>query len=298
MADEWGQAMRRIPLRSALTFVLLATGAAALAGVSTCNLTANTNRHGSEAMDVLWDATLHEWMQTVGPVEAVRVTTTELSDDGQWTELSSRPLVEFHYDRAGRVIRRVDFRDDGTPAPGTVYVYGDSGRLNMQKYYDAAGEVYIEATYSYDGRGRPAEVISYNVKQGTLLSRKVYEYAPGDEYVAVREYWGATLREELGYVRGARGRVVECRRLSLLSRSKATPGYAGRTVFSYDAQGNLTAEISYTADGKVESQADFSYEFDTYGNWVKRTSIIQDIGSEGSTKMTQEITYRTITYHR
>ena len=63
----------------------------------------------------------------------------------------------------------------------------------------------------------------------------------------------------------------------------------GKVTYKYDEKGNMIEENDYRADGILESKRTYKYEFDTTGNWIKKTFT-----ADGKPK---ELTERVIEYY-
>ncbi|GAC1398776.1 MAG: hypothetical protein NVSMB56_13720 [Pyrinomonadaceae bacterium] len=71
----------------------------------------------------------------------------------------------------------------------------------------------------------------------------------------------------------------------------------GKEVYKHDARGNVTEMIVYNTDGSILSKEIYSYEFDTFGNWVKMTTSVAVVENGKLNFEPTEVTYRTITYY-
>lgn len=45
-------------------------------------------------------------------------------------------------------------------------------------------------------------------------------------------------------------------------------------MYGYDADNNLTEELSYKSDKTLIRKSIYSYEFDNYKNWVRKTTEV------------------------
>ncbi|HEV2802809.1 MAG TPA: hypothetical protein VGW12_20220 [Pyrinomonadaceae bacterium] len=71
----------------------------------------------------------------------------------------------------------------------------------------------------------------------------------------------------------------------------------GQETHEYDEQGNLLRTTVRDQKGSVLSRSDYSYEFDTAGNWVKMTTSLV-VSESGRVRLEPvEVTYRTIVYY-
>jgi hypothetical protein len=69
-----------------------------------------------------------------------------------------------------------------------------------------------------------------------------------------------------------------------------------RTLYSNDESGNPIEETQYDRDGTVLKEVRFSYEFDSRGNWIKKTpAVIQK--NEKLRYYYEQVVYRAIDYY-
>lgn len=261
------------------------------------NFLPSTARSLSADSTGAWVSPVDDLMKAVGPVASIVVEATDLSTDGSSTELARYPLMEFQYATSGGILKRIDYAVDKSRSPSRTYTYDNKGKLIQENYHNAVdGEIDIETTYLYDAQGRPFEAISHDTKPNSLLSKEIYVHDPKRNYVEVNEYWGQPLRAKVGYLKDALGKVVERQQLSTLVQGQASLGYAGKTNFTYNDKGDVVQELSYGVDGNLASRKTFTYEYDSYGNWIKRTSTTEQIDGT-SIETINDILYRKITYY-
>jgi hypothetical protein len=71
-----------------------------------------------------------------------------------------------------------------------------------------------------------------------------------------------------------------------------------KRLYTYDTQGNRTAERLYKADGTLESHWQYTYNaYDAYGNWLQRTESKWLPTSVQAELEPVQVTYRTLLYH-
>lgn len=200
-----------------------------------------------------------------------------------------------------------------------VTTYDESGRELETGYYntsEAGGSLYEKTVHKYDEQGRRIETSSYD-DTGAFLRRISYVYdAQGRLVETVGAY-------DVMYIYDSKGRLYKeiSERLTLVhsydvrGRRKETAAYdphdpglgIDRTVTLYDADGNVTANITYyrrkeglPEKGKIPPpvKSVYSYEYDSYGNWVKQTFWDCDSKRRSRRSVCQSFakTVRTISY--
>ncbi len=70
-----------------------------------------------------------------------------------------------------------------------------------------------------------------------------------------------------------------------------------RETYRRDALGNIVETVRRSADGSVESQEFYLYEFDKYGNWIKMVTAVPISSPKGVTFAWPEVTHRKIAYY-
>lgn len=144
----------------------------------------------------------------------------------------------YEYDRTGSIAQ-----SECTNYLGVKYIYkydGDGNRIATYKYY-GDGTLYFKASYRYDKDGNCLEEKTYT-SEGKLFSKWMYEYDKKDNRIIRKRYF-------------ADGEL-DCK-------------------LTYDFDNNHR-EISWKMFDnldKTTSQGTYIYEYDTDGNWIKRTKM-------------------------
>ena len=81
-----------------------------------------------------------------------------------------------------------------------------------------------------------------------------------------------------------KGNVIES-----ISYNAINGSVNSKTTYKYDEKGNEIAVNRYNADGTMNYKYTYKYEFDTTGNWIKKTIINDD--------KPKELTERVIEYY-
>ena len=143
--------------------------------------------------------------------------------------------------------------------------FDTQGRLILQTIYNPDGTIAARIKNSYAGDGKPLERVRHD---GDLLTYRVRHKYDDKGRLGEREVTGSFVEMD--------------------SDSESYP--TGRVVYSYKDDRPKEA-ITYNPDGSFRDKVVFDY--DSRGNWKKRTRKVRVAAKE----VTQQIEYRTITYH-
>jgi hypothetical protein len=134
------------------------------------------------------------------------------------------------------------------------------------EYYDGAENKINGIEYSYNDKGiRVMEKGFEFSKKGSLMRKTIQKF----------DAKGNRIKKEVYNNNGERISIIVC---------------------EYDDNGNLTKKAELGNDEIVISEVRHEYDYDQYGNWVKRKSIINDTKRNNSRKPL--IKYRIIEYFK
>lgn len=251
----------------------------------------------------------------LGKVKAVDKRTFDMvQSSGQWyqaTEFDSKEV--YAYDTKGNVIEEASAAGLGI-TKAYAYVYDAKGNKTGTAIYGSFGSLSNKEVYTYDAKGHVIEKAIYN-PDGSLFNKDVYAYdAKGNKTEdAFYNGKGSLVLKEV-YAYDAKGYVIE----KAIYNPDGSLGI--KWVSEYDAKGNKTEDSGYRADGSLSSKwvyakgnvikkANYNvdgslyskdiyvYEYDTQGNWTKKTSS-KEVTKFGKTSLEPtEVTIRTITYY-
>lgn len=217
-----------------------------------------------------------------GKIKTVFEEDADLS--GTWAVSKRKPTSMVYYNEKGNRTKSVLYDYRGNPFDINVYGYLDGERVSnsnsIQYEYDPppmmaetpAGQSkpkrdtrYIyKYKYKYDDKGILREEQLY-LNDGKPSLKYVYNYKDNQ-------------KEELVY--------------------EANGSLNQKYVSTLDDKRNEIEEIIYKAtDNSVESKYSYAYEFDSQGNWVKKTASKWTKRDGKSQYMPYSVTYRTINYY-
>ncbi|PKL26045.1 MAG: hypothetical protein CVV47_02635 [Spirochaetae bacterium HGW-Spirochaetae-3] len=189
--------------------------------------------------------------------------------------------VDYEYS-GGELAAKSTFGADGALSSRSEYAYGSGGALARETIKDGVGGVQSVSEWRWsDGRKASWRVLS---AAGLVLARTDYSYK-GDVPAAASMYDGAGAlqgRLEYGYENG----IV----LSRIEYFDAT-GVRDGWIDYVHANGRLTQESAYRADGRLERR--LSYEYSPDGALIKR--ILADATGKTREIVGYDYAYRTET---
>ncbi|MBC7930405.1 MAG: hypothetical protein H7Z38_07520 [Rubrivivax sp.] len=247
-------------------------------------------------IDNPWVDSLHDFIRVSGPVQTLTLEGTEISTDSGRSELRRYPLIRFHYDASGRVIKREDLREDGVPLTPTVYTYDHKGRLVKEAHQDILQITTSETLYKYDSTGRPAKQVHIDTDDGTIFTKRVFAYDEDKGITKLSTFDGERLKTRVEVLGNSQGQIVETRLTFYWPDGSVDPSLSRKSLISYDAFGNVKGKSLFDNSGKLVEEVAFSYELDSHNNWTKQVKDIKHFSEGGTPSLSREVFHRTITY--
>lgn len=225
----------------------------------------------------------------IGPVKSVRVESAKLvSRSERWVEkrrelertisydsqgnmakqtiYTDRPTVTtigYRYDKSGN--RSENITSEGPPGASSSYrAYGDSDRGGSTGDGDRRAISLARRVFKQDAAGNRIEETMYG--RGSVISGVFYH-----EYDQKEQRIGTTLTSA--------GRVIN------------------KWVHTYDDKGNVVETAKYTEGGYLLRKEAYAYEFDSTGNWTKKTISKLTDRSNKPYFRPEEVSYRMISYY-
>lgn len=177
---------------------------------------------------------------------------------------------------------------NGTVSETLVFAYSNDKRTESDTL-GPDGSLREKSSYAYDENGNTAEIDEV-AADGTSVGKWTYHY---DTRGHVRE-WAAynpdgSIFEESTYTYDSEGR------LKVTAQYRADNSLEKRVA--YDSKGNEIEAEKDAADGTVLWKRIYEYEFDSVGNWIKKTTK-ELTGSSGNSDFAAvEIEFRTVQYY-
>lgn len=175
----------------------------------------------------------------------------------------------YKYDAAGNLVEEALREHKGALVSRNTFAYDDAGRQLSQTRYDADGSLSSTYSITYDAHGKPVERVRH---EGGILTYRIRYTYDSKRRLITQETVGSVLEADV----------------------PPTEAHApGRVVYVYKGKDWPREAIAYDADGPVRER--LAYEYDSRGNWVKKTRIIRP-GTGPTARESRRVEYRTITY--
>lgn len=181
------------------------------------------------------------------------------------------------YDRRGRKLRSV--YTIGEPSPSvTRYRDNVKNQLIREIHYNPDGSTCFSRIYGYDENGNK----NYETQQSGAPSRR--SMAKGCPIII---HHGA---DTWAYLYDRDGNLLEWK---FYAEQKV---FLSKDVYRYDERGNVTLEVNEDREGVPYGRCEYTYEFDSVGNWTKRTPAPL-FSTRRLPDAQAKVIYRSITYY-
>lgn len=230
--------------------------------------------------------------ELTGSIKAVRSETVILVDGMGNPSPEQRGIAEEStYDKDGFEIERLLYNPDGSLLSRTDYVRDARSVKSEAILYDAKGTMREKRIFKADERGNIIEWQNTR-PDGSIHSKSSYSYdesGNNTEWVIQNPRGAVTDKWVYGY--DEQGRVVE------ESRYYADGTLDMKHVHRLDDKGLRRESEIYKADGALVETQRYDYEFDSTGNWIKKTTSKLSAGSSEGAFVPISITSRTVSYY-
>lgn len=201
----------------------------------------------------------------------------------------------FVLDEKGNRVEHRIVQPDGASGEKNVYRYDERGRLVETKVLEHKGALLSRIVHAYDARGRRASQTIHNA-DGSVSSVSRVEYDARGRVAERNRFDGGLLTYRVRYTYDRRGRLVEQETVGSVLETDFPPSEVhapGRVVYVYGGGARPGEAIAYDPDGSVRERVLF--EYDSHGNWVKRTRLPQS-AAPGGGGVPRRVEYRHIEY--
>ena len=237
----------------------------------------------------------------IGPVKSVLIELTEFSNEGGQSVESPRiPWLSNTYDPQGNKIQEDQLYEDVSLNFKSVFTYDANGNLKEGVEYDYKGFPTFKWNYTLHKELNQIEE-TRNQINGVLFAKVTYTYdQSGDLVEELRQQINSTKDFKWVYLYDAEGRKIEEDFYLVQTEGSPqdkvhTPDF--KTVYRYDSKGTLIEETRFDAAGAIKFKKQYTYKFDSVGNWVSQTAEEWVTRSGKTTLEPTGVTYRTIQYH-
>lgn len=218
----------------------------------------------------------------LGMVHTVSMVTTIAGRDGE--------RVVSRYDPHGYEAELLRYTSDGLLVDRADHTYNDKGLRIETTTKNAADELLARTLYLYDLQGQLNEKTTLD--SVGIIDKTTYTYDTNTntvEETTTYTHRAITVRVTRWY--DAKGRETQ-------TVTIGRGGSVTKTIFAYDAKGNMTERRVYTSDGALLDHLRYTYEFDTVGNWIAQTELLCSSPGDATAEacaptavVTQAITY-------
>jgi hypothetical protein len=200
----------------------------------------------------------------LGPVRSVRSTTIEYKDATLKVSLGTKELDTITYDEKGNQLEHIIDEFHGLPGNKEVRKYDTKGILVESVSSDAEG-VIDRKVYTHEN-GKLMRVVSYN-PDNTVEMTEINSYGKDGLLLETKYVLGKRPDGKTIYKYDARGNISEVAYYANSgARSIAVAGPClgvHRVTYTYDEQRNRTKIVYYEPDGRIRQT--FQYSYDTKG---------------------------------
>lgn len=242
-----------------------------------------------------------EQERLIGPVKTVLIEFTKITNEkGKWVESARTPWLSNTYDLKGNRVQEDQLYEDVSLNFKSVFTYDAAGNLKEGIEYDYKGFPTFKWTYAYDPEQNRIEEKRTQIN-GVLFSKVLYTYDKNGNLIEeVRQQIHSTKDFKWVYLYDGEGKKVEenfylVQPQDPLHEAVSTLDF--KTAYRYDPKGNLIEETRFDAAGAVKFKKQYTYKFDSVGNWISQTAEEWVIRSDKATLEPTGVTYRTIAYH-
>lgn len=213
----------------------------------------------------------------------VKIVASENEDlSGTWAVAGRKPSSTSYYNEQGNLVKKELYDYRGNPLDITVYGYVDGDRVSSAKS--------IKHEYNPPPMAAPAGAQSQK-RDRRYSSKYKYKYDEKGRLVESESY-GNDGRLWMRYVYNFKDNQVE----ELVYASDGSLNQ--RYLSTLDEKGNEVERTDFEAgNGSVRNKYSYEYEFDSRGNWVKKTTKRWRTKEGQSSFVPAYVTYRTITYY-
>lgn len=201
-----------------------------------------------------------------------------------------------------RRVEYIVFESNGKVATRFVYKYDAKGNLIEEQWYAHTGILGGRTVSTFDDVGNQTSQTSYQ-GDSALNWKNISKYDSNGNITESLQYHGKTLRYKFLCSYDSKGRILEKETVEFNSIPSALPPThspePGKVIYTYDdykrtkevstynVNGTLKEKFVYAyderkndvgltafnADGSVRSDQTINIEYDSYGNWTRKTRL-------------------------
>jgi hypothetical protein len=159
----------------------------------------------------------------------------------------------------------LSYGEDGSITGKSVYTFDSKGKLIENLEYGPQGSVRYRIVQRYDDHERITESISFK-PDGSVYSKSENTYDQGGNLKETISYEAdKSIEYRVVYSHDGKGRMTE----SLMYKQDGV--LDNKSTYAYNEKGLRTEKAIYNSDGILREKESYAYEFDSVGNWIKKT---------------------------
>lgn len=230
-----------------------------------------------------------------GAVKSVRVEEQIYEFESHFIYPHDKPLLKerFEFDRQGRKIEEYTYTIDGRESPKSVSVYNEKNWLIRNDTYSAlSNKPYLQTRYTYDDFGNVKEIAQYNIEDNSLLQKWVFTNDLQKKYFEFADFDSRNnQRMRVGFKRDEKCRVTE------IFAYQPDDKLGVKSVITFDKKDIPVSVVNYSGENAVVSKRKYEYEFDSQGNWQKKSDFeLREKDGKSDWKL-MNVVYRKIEYY-
>lgn len=175
----------------------------------------------------------------------------------------------YEYDKKGNLIKENMFLREETIQFVSSYKYDDNRRKIEEASHDGKGNFIYRTTFTYEG-DKLSSIETMDTDGKTLVKVnkytydakgnriKEYSYRTADKLESIEEYTYDEKNQRTAWVLTQNGIIV------------------GKMTFAYDDKGSQTEVVTSDGEGNIVNSISYTYEYDTNGNWTKKTARLNN----------------------
>jgi hypothetical protein len=221
-------------------------------------------------------------------------------------------------DADGKIAEYMVYDTDGTMASRFTYQYDAKGHKLEEDFYSWTGKRTGRLVYTYDEAGHNLTQTSYN-SDDVVSWKSINTYDAEGHQLEWVQYQNGVLRYKRFSKYDRESRVTEQDTVEFNAPSNMRVSHApvpGKVTYAYDDSARTREVMTYLPSGTLKSKeihatdergnetawtsvSDgwtllFKFEYDAYGNWIKKTRLTRAAGAKEPEP--QGVEYRDISY--
>ncbi len=206
-----------------------------------------------------------------GAVKSVKIEEQIFEFEGHFIYKHNKPLLKerFEFDRQGRKVEEYTYTIEGRESPKSVSKYNEKNWLITNDTFSAlSNKSYLQTRYVYDELGNVKEIAQYNIEDNTLLQKWVFTNDLQKNYFEFVDIDSKNKqRMRVGFKRDEKCRLAE------VFSYKPNNELGTKSVISFDKNDIPISVINYSSENTVIDKRKYEYEFDSQGNWIKKSDF-------------------------